>query len=358
MPFPAEGLAGPEEITVAAARAIQLARNGDPRSGLVLVLRARSRAQALDLPSGEAEALNAAAIVHHMRRDPVAAAAAAIDARDLARRTGDRSLLGHARVTLAVSACNLETGIAVEDELLACVEDALDRDDEVLQVRARVALSVVLGDAGRFDEAQAHLECALGITCDGGAGTTPARILANLANLHRKRALAAHSEGDAAAVRRHGEATIAAARKACARAAAEGYLGARIDALAIEGGAHALLGDVDSARERLDESLAVARASRCGPFATWVLCELGRLELRCGNALAAREAFREALEHAREVRPSRKVIMACEGLSEAEALMGDHEAALRWGDRSLEETRLFHRARLETRHQLAVEAAA
>jgi hypothetical protein len=50
------------------------------RKGLALALRARPGSAGLDIARGELDALNAAAIVHAMRGDLIAAVAAGIDA--------------------------------------------------------------------------------------------------------------------------------------------------------------------------------------------------------------------------------------------------------------------------------------
>ena len=75
MPFlPPEALADADSIAVAAERAIALAKGGDTRAALNLALQARRRAQGLEMGQGEIEALNAAAVVHLIRGDSIAAA--------------------------------------------------------------------------------------------------------------------------------------------------------------------------------------------------------------------------------------------------------------------------------------------
>lgn len=359
MPFlPPEALVDRADISAAATQAIHLARRGDPRAGLVLVQKARLRAQDLDMPSGEVEALNAAALVHHMSRNPIAAAAAALDARDLARRTGDASLQGHARVTLAIAGYDLEAEVDVEPELEACIAAAVEARDGALECRARLAYAVVLGDRERFGEAHVQLIAALQMSAGEGCTSTPARILANLANLHRKRALHALARNAQAEAFEQCTAALDAAARAEKQAAAEGYLGARIDALAIAGCVHALRGDDRTARVHLGDSVALARASRYGQFAVWVLCELGRLELRARDAAAARAAFAEGLDHALELRPCRKITTALEGLAEAAALRGDREGTRLWREQANAEARVFDAARVDTRRQLETAAAA
>jgi hypothetical protein len=126
MPFlPPEALADEASIAEAAARAITLARCGEPRAALNLALQARRQAQSLETVRGELEALNAAAVVHLIRGDAVAAVATAIDARDLARRAADRSLLAQSVVSLQMSAFILGAGADVHATLRECTREAL-----------------------------------------------------------------------------------------------------------------------------------------------------------------------------------------------------------------------------------------
>jgi hypothetical protein len=48
----------------------------------------------------------------------------------------------------------------------------------------------VLGDEGHFDAAAYEFDRALRLARDNPGPTSPARITANIANLHRKRAVA------------------------------------------------------------------------------------------------------------------------------------------------------------------------
>lgn len=353
MPFlPPEALASGDDIVAAAAQAVRLARRGDARSGLVLAHQARTRARDLEIETGELEALNAAAIVHLMRRDVVSAVAASLDACHLGRQRGDRSLLGHARVTLAVAASELEACDCPLAVLRECAQQARWHGDACLQARARTAVGVVLGDRGSFEEAGLELARALLLARSCDCATTPARVTANLANLHRKRARAYVGASDREPTRE----ACAEARETALRAAAlarqDDEITTRIDALGIAGAAAALAGDTGQAREDLEASIALGRAARASGAITWVLCELGRLEIGAGRLPAARGAYLHALDLASEMRPSRNVAAACHGLADVAHAGGDEVGERHWRERARVEADEFERLRDQTRLQL------
>lgn len=353
MPFlPPEALADEASLVAAAERAVALARRGDTRAALNLVMQARRQAQAIESSRGELAALNAAAIVHLIRGDAVAAVAAALDARDLARRAGDRPLLGQAIVSLQSAAFVLGASEAVHASLRACAQEAIDAGDAALEARARTALGVVLGDEGHYDAAAYEFDRALRIAEGTPGPTSPARITANIANLHRKRAVAFLKAGFEA--RAMGECDRAAriAREACRLAAEDGAVSVEIDALAIAGCVLELRGRSEQARVLLRESIALARASRCPSAAVWVLCELGRLALGSSDLDEAHASYSGALEIARELRPSRKIALACNGLADVHARRGDPGGAEAWRERSAEEAAAFEVASLQTRRQI------
>ena len=358
MPFlPSGSLADGGDIVAAAAEAVRLARQGDARSGLVLAQTARRRARDLEAHAGELEALNAAAIVHLLRRDVVSAVAAALDACDLGRRRNERSLLGHARVTLALAAFELEASADPTEELRSCAMEARWIGDNALQARARAALGVVLGDLGAFDEAAMELSRALLLARSCECATSPPRLTANIANLHRKRAWAHFAAGEREAGLRETLSAREVARRAAALALEQGETSAQIDALGIAGAAAALAGDPEEALAAFSESIDVARRVRCRGTIAWVLLERARLALAAGDITAARRDYLEAHDLAMEVRPSRKVAAACRGLQEAAALAGDQDAARYWGERAAGEASEFDRLREQTRMQLEAFAA-
>ena len=355
MPFlPPEALSDEASIATAAVRAVALARRGEARAALNLALHARRQAQSLETRRGELEALNAAAIVHLIRGDPVSAVASAIDARDLAQRAGDRSLMGQAVVSLQMSAFALGAADGVHATLRECTREALEHGDLEVEVRARNALGVVLGDGGHFDAAAYEFDRALRLCRSAQPpAQSEARITANMANLHRKRSGAYLSQGYEARGLHEAGLAIAVARDACRLAAAEGSVSVEIDALAIGGCAHAQRGEPARARVLLSESIALGRGARCPSAIVWVLCELAGMQLAAGDLEEAESAYREALNLARELRPSRKIAAACFGLAEVAARQGDVPGAARWREQGAEEAAAFEIASLQTRRQVA-----
>jgi hypothetical protein len=138
MPFlPPEALADEGSIAIAANRAIALAKGGETRAALNLALQARRRAQGLELGAGEIEALSAAAIVHIIRGDSIAAVASAIDACGLARRAGRGALHPHALVSLKLAAYNL----GACDDAIAALQACETAAFEIASLQTRRQIS-------------------------------------------------------------------------------------------------------------------------------------------------------------------------------------------------------------------------
>ena len=74
--------------------------------------------------------------------------------------------------------------------------------------------------------------------------------------------------------------------------------------------------------------------------------------LAAGDLEDAGEAYAEALDIARDLRPSRKIAAACFGLADVAARGGDTEAAARWREQGAEEAAAFEIASLQTRRQI------
>lgn len=351
LPAP-EALTDAPTLAAAAARAVALARAGESRKGLALALLARQRARDLDIGRAEADALNAAGVVHAMRGDHIAAVAAGIDAWEVAHRCGARSAMGHAMVTLSQSAFAIGALPGAHAAIAGCVEQAERDRDPGLEIRARNALGIVLGDAGEFDAAQRELARALILVHDHRAATCPSRITANLANLRCKRARRLAGTG------RDGE-----ARTECLRArrlavsardvaTQEPNVPVEIDALAIQGRAANLAGDHRDAIGHLAAACRVAAAARVRTPLPWILCERAGIHLALGEGDVAHALYLEALEIAQDLRPSAKVEAACEGLARVERARDNDVGHRRWSERAAAEARDFERSRLQARRQL------
>lgn len=301
---------------------------------------------------GELEALNAASIVHLIRGDYISAMATSMDACAFARRVDDPLLRAHASVSLHLSAFNLDAREEAAHGLRACVQAGVEAGDAGLEIRARVALGVVLGDSAQFDAAAFELQRALSMAHGDFPVPCPARITTSLANLHRKRAMADVRSGSNARARAECDEAIRLARRACELAAPWGSLGVEIDAVAILGCAHAIAGDARRGRAMLMESAALGRGARSRTSIVWVLCQLGSVMLAQGELAGARSTYLEALEIATELRPTLKSAVACEGLAEAALARGDGDDFRRWRDRAVAERADFERARRRARQQV------
>lgn len=346
-------LAPPRQgITPAIATAINSARCGDARTALAVTQRAWQRAREQGQERGMLEAATAASIVHMIRGDWIAGVAAAIDAWHLARRLGDGSLESHAIVTLCSAAFNLGTHQDVYGALLACIEQAQNERDGELEVRARSALGIVLGDLRVFDEAAAQFERVLALVHVYRHTSSAARITANIANLHRKRAsmhLAQGCEAEAAAeLRKAGE----LAQRAFQLGLADDSIPARTDALAIRACVIELQGERDKALALLGCAAAIGAEAGCHTAILWVHGELGRMRLAAGDVEGARASYLRVLEIAANLRPNARIRVACEALAETDARLGNVAAAAEWRERARLEAAEFESWRVDTRRQL------
>lgn len=335
-----------------AAEAIDLARRGDGRAGLAIAQRAWHRARELGDDHGVLEASNAASLVHLIRGDSISAVAAAMDAHQLATRLDDVSLQGHALVTLSHAAFSLGTHREVHATLLDCIGRAEVEHDGELEVRARSALGIVLGDLGVFEEAEVQLEHAFRLVHVYRNASSPARIMTNIANLHRKRAVAHLAGGYEAEAARELRETEQLALRAFGLAVSDDSIPARTDALAIRACAQDMQGSRDQALALLACAVAIGTQAGCRTSILWVLCELGKLRLVSGDAGGARSAYEQALDIASILRPNAKIQLACDALADVEARLGRVEDAARWRERAALEAIEFESRRLDIRRQL------
>ncbi|QJR09743.1 hypothetical protein DSM104443_00793 [Usitatibacter rugosus] len=346
---PAPALTDAPSLTAAANQAVALARAGDPRAGLALVRHVRQEARGLALRRSEAEALNAAAMVHALRWDVIAAVAAGIDAHEIANEVGDRSLATHALVSLAHAASELGLRDEARRAHAACIRQAVETGDRELEVRARTGLGIVLGDVGEFDAAGPELCRALILAERYHVITCPSRALSNLANFHRKRARTRTDE-DREARDRDVQDGESLAERALELAQERGNLSVQIDALAIRGWLAELQGDLPGALEHFQASCRHATRTR-SPIA-WVLGETGRIHLALGDADSARRHWQEMLDIATDLRPSTSIAVACNGLARVERSLGNEVGDRRWSERAAEESQELERIRAQTRRVL------
>ena len=350
-PFlPPEALSDERTIAAAAAHAVGLARAGHARRGLALALQARHQAHGLESEAGELAALNAAAICHGIRGDHASAAAAGIDAFELAQRLGNERVRDDALITLCNAACSLGLKSEARALLPRLVRTAAAADPE-LELRARVAFGLVLGELAEFDCAERQFTHALGLIRLHGCAS-PARIGANLANLHRKRAEHGFANGATAEARAACALAQEGAQRALADAIGEANALVEVDALAILAHVHMLLDDATQAHACFERAATRAKAARARGSLAWILVELGLVRLGLGAIDAARDALQEALEAAIEYQPSARVAQACRALGACDHAQGDQLGERRWQERAAAEDADFERARAHTRRDL------
>jgi tetratricopeptide (TPR) repeat protein len=350
--LPPEALTDSRTIGAAARLAIDAARRGDIARGLAIALHARGQARGLENASGELAALNAAAMVHSLRGDPVAAATSAMDALDLAARLGEEASAAHALVTLSTSALALGLAEDAHRALGRALAAAISARDPSLEVRARVALGIALGDLGEFGAAEREFSRSAELAGRGAGGANPGTLLANLANLHCKRGNRYRDRGRGAEAQLEGMQGEALARNALELAVSEGNRPVQGDARAIIGRARDLQGDPMGAIRDYERAAATARSANCRTRMPWFLLELGRLRLDAGDPVGARQACEEALQVASELRPSAKLSSACALFARIERLAGDEVGARRWERRGDEESVRLEVLRREVRSQL------
>jgi len=352
IPSDAGGGAGDGGFSSRAREAITAARRGDLKEALHLAQQAWQGAREQKDERGVLEATHAASIVHMIRGDSISAVAAAIDARQLAKRLGERSLEGHSRVNLCYAGFYLGTHQHAETELRECVEQAVAEKDAGLEIRARVGLGIVLGELGKFEAAPTHFRRAMKLADDHPGYTPPACIAVNIANLHLKSGSARLTTGhlDEAHVELVESARMA--HQAFTLAVREEGVPASIDALGVQACALDLLGARDKALALLAYAVTLAGDTGARSAVLWVLCELARIRLLAGLHEGARAAYAQALDVASGLRPSAKVHVACSGIAEAEELLGRTGSAAQWRSRAAAEEAEFERWRRDTRWQL------
>ena len=333
-------------------RAIAAARKGDLKEALHLAQQAWQGARERKDERAIVEATNAASIVHMIRGDSISAVAAAIDAHQLARRLGERSLQGHARVNLCYSGFHLGTHADAETDLRRCVEQAVADQDTGLEIRARVGLGIVLGEIGKFETAPTHFRRALKLAGEHPEYTPPACITVNLARLHLKSGGARLAAGHAEEARIELLESARIADEAYKLALEEEGIPASIEALGVRACALDLLGARDKALALLAYAVALGGETGARSAMLWVLCELARIRLLAGLHDGARAAYVHALDIASGLRPSARIHVLCQGIAEAEENLGRHESAAQWRSRAVQEEAEFDRWRRDTRWQM------
>jgi tetratricopeptide (TPR) repeat protein len=326
------------QIPTLAGQAIAAARRGELKEALHLAQQAWQGARERKDERGILEATNAASIVHMIRGDSISAVAAAIDAHQLAHRLGERSLAGHARVNLCYAGFYHGTQQDAAEVLHRCVDQAVAEKDVGLEIRSRVGLGIVLSELGKYETPATHFDRAMELAESHPHFTPPACIAVNFAN-HYLRA---------------GELEESAwmADQAFRLALGEEGIPAGIDALGVRALALERLGAGDKALALLAYAVTLGGEALPRGVVLWVLCELARVRFLAAQYEGSRHAWLQALDIATVLRPSAKIHLACAGLADVEAKLGNDEVAAQWRARAKSEEVDFASWRDDTRLQL------
>lgn len=336
-----------------AEAALAAARRGDTRQALGLLHGGIEAARGTGERRGEVIAMNCAALVHSIRGDYWASLAGSIDAFFLARTEHDRLGMARAMATLAGALC-LMTPLDNEIGMLFSALKVSEVEGDLrLQARVHSLLGIVLGDIQRFDEAEVHFDMAMVLAACDKADFDRWRVVANQANLLRKRAQAAGGRGAPDECReycRRGLEIIGPVEEHCRD---HGKQSICIDAMAITGLIHLQDGDDVAAAQKLGAAwqLAVGRKHRAVlPF---LGLQIGRLEMNAGQAGSAEATVTEALREAAVYRPSPKAAALCELMAELRLRRGDERGAAHWRSDAIKAGGEFDALKREARRQMA-----
>lgn len=337
--------------------ALNLGRRGETREALAMLQQAIEQARQAGDRRGETIALNGAALMHSIRGDYWSALASSMDAFVMARAAQDRRCMAHA-LTMLAGALLLMTPIDSEIALLhAALKIAETEEDLRLQVRIHNLLGILLGDLERFGQAEVHLDLALVLADCSKDGDTAAfdrwRLMANIANLLRKRAQSAARAGMAAEAAEHCAAGLELIGRVEIHCIEYGKVPILLDALRISAMLLAVQGRVDLAHAKFVAAwkLAIERRQRSALPALGV--DIARMLIDDGRLDAAEITLAEALREAALYRPSPKAAGLCELMAEVEGGRGDRRAEAQWLKDALIAHNEFEVLKREARRQMA-----
>jgi len=332
--------------------ALDMGRTGDTRGALAILQRGIETARLAGEQRGEVVLLNGVALLHSIRGDFWASLAGSIDAFFLAQQHDDRLGMANAMSMLAgalLLMTPLESEIGLLDNALAI---ALEEHDVRLQVRVHNLLGILLGDLQRFAQAEVHLDLAMVLSGCDPRGFDRWRIMANVANLQRKRAeaIGPQSPTRCAEFCATGLALIGRVEEHCR---GHGNLPILLDALRISGMLHALQArrDLADAKYAAAWQLAIEKKQRSSLPALGI--EIGRVELDCGRLNGAESTLADALREAAQYRPSPKAAGLCELMARLHRARGDERGEAHWLDEAKRAGEDFDALKREARQQLA-----
>jgi tetratricopeptide (TPR) repeat protein len=226
-------------------------------------------------------------------------------------------------------------------------------NDFRLLIRVRNLLGIMLGDAGRYDEAEVQLDLALALTrCDPDA-FDPVRVNANTANLLRKRAQSASESGRVAEAESLVRAGLALLERARKESAHHGITPMLLDIYGIEGLLHNAVARPADALRCFSEAWRLGQSSKLRTNLPFLGVEIARLELASGRLDSAELTLLQAMREATFYRPSPKAAALCKLLADVQKARGDQRGEQHW-QRAADEAELaFDELKHEVRRQLA-----
>ena len=294
--------------------AIRTARSGDTPAGLKLAQRAWKDARNGGGAELQLYALNTLANCQAIHNDYIEAVASAIDAYEMALRQSDEVAQIFALITLAgASGFTLETYDETLVALGHCRRRAEKIDDSYLLRRIGNICGVMLGNLGRFDEAEREFEWVEAHADETDVNTPPPLVGGNRAHCAIKRARAA-ADGERerwlAIAEQRTEQTLALAR-------ARGNRDAESRMMFNRGEICSVRGDWPAAIAAFGEALALARSLKQRIRVIDVLVELGRMRMGAGQWQEALDTFGAAFAEADTMRPTIRAAQAAEYQADA-----------------------------------------
>lgn len=348
----AECAATDESVELLVRSAIGQCRRGEVKAALARLQQGLKAARLATDRIGEIAILNAVALTHSIRGDFLASLAGGIDAFHMARSAGDRRGMAAATTTVAgamILMSPAERELSLLEHAAAVAEDL---NDFRLLIRVRNLLGIMMGDAGRFAEAEVHLDLALALTrCDRDA-FDPARVNANIANLLRKRAQAARAAGQVAEAESLVRSGLELVTRAREESAHHGVTPMLLDILGIEGLLHNAAGRPADALHSFSEAWRLGQHCKLHTSLPFLGVEIARLELASGRLDSAETTLLQAMREATFYRPSPKAAALCRLLARVQKARGDGRGEQHWQREAAEAELAFAEFTQEIRRHL------
>ena len=313
-----------------AEAAVGKGATGNSRQGFTLVQEELATAREAGDASGESSAIHGAAVLHLMRGDYWSAMAASLDAFHAAERAQDRLAAARSITMLVQSLTPMAPGACGLEMLERALEIAVEFADSLLEVRTRNVMGIVQGDLGCFDEAAFQFETALTLIELGAAQYDDWRVVANKANLLRKRAEAAAHAGEQDQCDEFVALGLDLAARAEAHCERHGKQPLQIDAINISAMLLAAHGQIHAAVERFEYAWRLALEYRHRALLPFLGTSLAPHYLAMNRLSDAESVLLCAFEEARLYRPSAKGEALCRLAAQVYELRGDARCAGQW----------------------------